>query len=482
MSSLGRAIAASAAWAAFLLVPSWAHAQAQGEGTLLQNPHAQLVQRYEGTTTCLQCHEAQAKHVFSSIHYQWRADAPNLVNVKGAKIGKIDSTNDFCTNPSISWIAMLTNEQGKVIGNGCSKCHVGLGAKPTEQMTQAQLENIDCLLCHSSGYRRQVVKRPDGALQWAPTAADNAAVMLNIAQNVGRPTNETCLQCHVGSGGGLNFKRGDLETAHLRPTRDFDVHMGSGMQCIQCHQFKDHKVRGGGTQMSGMDFANDQRPQCESCHKGPVHRNAALDRHTAAVYCTTCHIPSFARKDPTDMHRDWSKSEAVKDEGRYEPHIDLKSNVKPVYAWWNGRGEIALLKTAVKREANGKVAMYKPQGSIADASARIYAFKYHTARLPIDAETREMIPVQVGLVFRNAANEQAVKAGAKNYLGRDIAKIGWIDTERWMGLFHEVVPKQNALGCNDCHGTGSRLDWKALGYRGDPMKFGSRKTKVAQVH
>ena len=32
---------------------------------------------------------------------------------------------------------------------------------------------------------------------------------------------------------------------------------------------------------------------------------------------------------------------------------------------------------------------------------------------------------------------------------------------------HMVVPKGNALKCNDCHG-GNRLDWKALGYSGDP--------------
>lgn len=454
-------------------------AQPQGEGTMLTNPHAQLVQSYEGTKTCLQCHETQAKHVFSSIHYQWRGDAPNLVNAGNEPIGKLNSNNDFCTNPSISWIAILTNEQGKVIGNGCSKCHAGLGQKPSREMTQAQLENIDCLLCHAPGYRRQVVKKPDGNLAWVPTAMSDPAVMLNMAQSVARPTNETCLQCHVGSGGGINYKRGDLETVHMRPTRDFDVHMGGGMQCIQCHKFTDHRVAGGGTQMSGMDMPNSARPQCESCHARTAHRNPVLDRHTQSVYCTTCHIPSFARKDPTDMHRDWSKAEPVAGEGRFEPAIELKSNVKPVYAWWNGKGKIALLNTPVKREANGKVAMYKPQGSISDGDARIYAFKYHTARIPIDAATNEMIPVQVGLVFRNGATEQAVKAGAKNYLGREVANVGWIDTERYMGLFHAVTPKQNALQCNDCHGAGTRMDWKALGYAGDPQKVGGRKVNRA---
>lgn len=466
------------AFAALLVFATpFAWSQHQGEGTLWENPHYQYVSQYEGTKTCLQCHEEQAKHVFSSVHYQWRGDAPNLVNAKGRRIGKINSTNDFCTNPAISWIAILTNAEGRVIGNGCSKCHAGLGAKPAEQMSQAQLENIDCLVCHAPNYRREVVKKGDGALAWVPTALNNRELMLNIAQNVGRPTNDVCLRCHVGSGGGLNFKRGDLETAHSRATRDFDVHMGSGMQCIQCHKFENHRVKGGGTQMGGLDVANDQRPQCESCHKGQVHVDATLNRHAAAVYCTTCHIPSFARKDPTDMHRDWSKSEPVKGEGRFEPAIEFKTNVMPAYAWWNGTGTIALLDEPVKKQANGKVAMYKPQGSIADPRARIYAFKYHTGRLPIETSSGLMVPVQVGVVFRSGNNLQAVKAGAKSFLGRDIADsdIGWIDTERYMGLFHEVQPKAKALRCNDCHMGGARLDWKALGYNGDPMTTGGRK-------
>ena len=459
-----------------------AHAQAQGEGTLLANPHQGFLQSFEGTKTCLGCHEAQAKHVFGSIHYQWKAPAPNLINSGDQKIGKINSTNDFCTNPSFQWIAILTNDQGKVIGNGCSKCHAGLGAKPSETMSQAQLENIDCLMCHAPNYRREVGKKDDGSLAWMPVARGNSELMANIAQSVGKPTNLNCLSCHVGSGGGLNFKRGDLETAHLNPTRDFDVHMGSGMQCIQCHKFKEHKVEGAGTQMSGMDWpTNEQRPQCENCHRGAVHKVAALDRHTAAVYCTTCHIPTFARKDATDMRRDWSKAEEVKGEGRFEPQIELARNVKPAYAWWNGTGSIALLGEAVKAGPNGKVSMYRPAGSISDPKSRIYAFKYHTGKVPVETATNVMIPVQVGPTFRTGNTTASAIGGAKAFLGKDITAndMSYIEVDRWMGIFHGVVPKGQALKCADCHGAAGRLDWKALGYSGDPQTTGGRKTTAA---
>ena len=460
-----------------------AHAQPQGEGTLLVNPHNQYVQKFEGTKTCLACHEEQAKAAFGSIHYQWKAPAPNLVNTGSQKVGKINSTNDFCTNPSFQWIGILTNEQGKVIGNGCSKCHAGLGLKPAETMSQAQLENIDCLICHASNYRREVVKKEGGALGWVPVARANPELMANIAQNVAKPTNLNCLTCHVGSGGGLNFKRGDLETAHLKPTRDFDVHMGSGMQCIQCHKFKDHRIEGAGTQMSGMDWpTNEQRPQCEACHKAAPHVNAALNRHTASVACATCHIPSFAKKDPTDVRRDWSRAEEVKGEGRFEPHIEFGSNVKPVYAWWNGKGTAALMSERVEpgpagKDA-GKVAMYRPEGSIRDGHAKIAPFKYHTGRLPIETASGLMVPVQVGPTFRTGNTMASAIGGAKAFRGKELTAndISYVEVERWMGVFHEVVPKAQALKCNDCHAaSGGRLDWQALGYSGDPRKVGARK-------
>lgn len=460
--------------------PCFAQPEAQGEGTLLTNPHQNFVKAFEGTKTCLACHEAQAEHVFRSIHYQWKAPAPNLLNADNRKIGKINSTNDFCTNPSFQWIAILTNERGKVIGNGCSKCHVGLGAKPSDTMSRAQLENVDCLVCHASNYRREVVKKEDGTLAWMPSARNNRELMDNVAQNVGKPTNLNCLSCHVGSGGGLNFKRGDLETAHLNPTRDFDVHMGSGMQCIQCHKFKEHKIEGAGTQMSGMDRPNEQRPQCQTCHQGAVHKQAVLNRHAGSVYCATCHVPSFARKDPTDMRRDWSKAEEVEGEGRFEPHIEFGKDVKPVYAWWNGTGTVAMLDEPVKLGQNGKVSLYKPAGAIDDPNARIHPFKYHTGRLPIEKASNVMVPVQVGPTFRTGNTMASAIGGAKGYLGKELTAgdIGYVEVERWMGIFHEVVPKAQALKCGECHGANAdRLDWKALGYAGDPQRTGGRKLK-----
>ena len=55
------ALLASAA-ALWLAALAPAHAEPQGEGTLLANPHHAVVQRFEGTKTCLACHADRTNH------------------------------------------------------------------------------------------------------------------------------------------------------------------------------------------------------------------------------------------------------------------------------------------------------------------------------------------------------------------------------------------------------------------------------------
>jgi hypothetical protein len=42
-------------------------------------------------------------------------------------------------------------------------------------------------------------------------------------------------------------------------------------------------------------------------------------------------------------------------------------------------------------------------------------------------------------------------------------------TEMYWRINHMVSPKEEALSCLDCHDDSGRMDWKALGYKGDPM-------------
>ncbi len=53
---------------------------AGGEGTIAENAHRGYVKTFEGTKTCLACHMNEAKAAHASIHYQWKAEAPNLAS------------------------------------------------------------------------------------------------------------------------------------------------------------------------------------------------------------------------------------------------------------------------------------------------------------------------------------------------------------------------------------------------------------------
>jgi hypothetical protein len=48
-------------------------------------------------------------------------------------------------------------------------------------------------------------------------------------------------------------------------------------------------------------------------------------------------------------------------------------------------------------------------------------------------------------------------------------EYGFAPTEMYWSINHMVSPKEEALGCLDCHGDNGRMDWQALGYKGDPM-------------
>ncbi len=440
----------------------------------LDPPHYYYIQKYEGTKTCLKCHMKEAEDVFHSLHYQWSADASaeDLIGIEpGTKVGKFHDINDFCTNPKAPWIDRYVNKDGKVIVDGCSKCHIGFGKKPGEKITEEELENIDCLMCHAPGYSRKIVEK-DGKLQWVPNMSDDLLTLR--AKNVMKPTAAMCLKCHIGAGGGANYKRGDLEMAHYEAEEDLDVHFANDMACTDCHTTRNHRIAGRGVDLAARDLPGE-KVACENCHDAEPHESDILNKHTESVYCTVCHIPDFARYDATDVYRDWSKVEERLPSGKYVEHHVTKKNVIPAYMWWNGK-TVAQDPHKPAKAVNGYVKIMYPDGSINDPNAKIYAVKRHVAKLPILKKERLILPVNVNTVFKYGDINKAVIEGAKAFFGKDITEkdYEWIKVERYMGLFHEVVPGDKALKCQDCHGKNGRMDWKALGYKGDPKKYGGR--------
>jgi hypothetical protein len=300
--------------------------------------------------------------------------------------------------------------------------------------------------------------------------------LLDAATDLTLPSTDRCLNCHSKAGGGDNHKRGDIEEAHRNATKDFDVHLasktagGAGLNCLDCHKAANHKIAGRGSDLRERDLPDPV--SCSNCHTETPHKDQKIDKHTARVNCTVCHIPVFAKKAPTDMDRDWSKPGVLNPAtGLYEPSAVMASGVKPEYRFFNGKSYFYEFGQVAFASPSGRVSMSAPDGSIKDKGAKIHAFKHHLASQPRDTSTGRLLPLKIGKFFMTGQVDGAIKDGAAAvgwpYAGHDFAK-----TERYLGIYHEVAPKNQALSCTNCHAKPGRLDFAALGYTPNPQYNG----------
>ena len=343
-----------------------------------------------------------------------------------------------------NWIGILQPRDASKPAQpgGCVLCHAGLGAKPNPvgKLAEADYNNIDCLMCHAPGYKRTVVKDGD-RFRIAPDPSIDA---LNVAQSVGKPTNEMCLRCHALAGGGPNHKHG------VTPTKDSDVHVAKGMQCLDCHTARKHKVAGG-SDLKAQELL-DVKVACENCHAVPHKGEKAeeLNRHTARVSCQTCHIPAIARdpKMPTVVERDWTKPVLNEKTGLYVPTNRFAGNVRPEYTWWN-----RFMKVPPE-----------PAGSIADPKSKIYPWKRTDYTVIADTATDKPVMIKSGVYAITGDPGAAAKKGAEdakqNYSGN------WKGVKETMvfSMNHQVAPKGEALKCGSCHDPKGVLDFRKLGY------------------
>lgn len=452
------------------------HADYVGNGPFKSGP--------EVTKKCMECHEAATKAFLKSVHWTWSRE--QVVNGKKLELGKKNVLNNFCIGLPGNWPR-------------CTSCHAGYGWKDASfDFTKA--ENIDCLVCHETTgtykkfpagaghpvYPGETKEFPKGK-PWAPVD------LVKVAQSVGQPTRAACGSCHFYGGGGDHVKHGDLDSSLTKPTPDIDVHMGKlNFTCQSCHKGgKDHAIKG---EALSVSVGTGKRIMgCTDCHKADVHKNAGLNKHAKRIACQTCHIPTFAKALPTKTWWDWStagkdvKPEDVpKDQYGMKLYDKMKGDFKwekdvvPTYFWFNGKIDRYL--AGDKIDPAKVVKLTAAQGSIKDPDAKIMPFKIMRGKQAYDSGNNTIAFVNVFgpptsesaywvKYDWNKAIEAGMKAAGQPYSG----KYGFVETSMVWSVNHMVVPKDKSLKCNDCHGDKGRLDWKALGYAGDPMKVKSGK-------
>ncbi|MBI4196038.1 MAG: tetrathionate reductase family octaheme c-type cytochrome [Betaproteobacteria bacterium] len=432
----------------------------------------------EVTRACLQCHQDQARAFMKTVHWTWssRQKTPDKGEVR---LGKINAVNNFC-------IALPSNEPR------CTSCHAGYGWKDA-RFDFSVADNVDCLICHDT----------TGTYKKFPTAAGHPAYtdtewpvksgkkwpavnLEKVAKSVGRPSRDNCGACHFFGGGGDHVKHGDLDSSLAKPERSMDVHMavdGANMSCVDCHKGSNHVIPGKALSVSLSNGGTTL--DCATCHAGTPHQNPRLNAHAEKVACQTCHIPTFARVLPTKVWWDWSTAgqdkPVTKDAHGLATFDKMKGDFKwgkdvmPVYMWFDGRVDRVLM--GQKIDAGKLIHLNYPQGR-RDKDSKITPFKLMKGKQPFDSVNNVIAVPHLfgkGGFWQTYDWGSAIAAGMKTAGLPYSGQFGWVETDMYWKVNHMVVPKAQALKCDDCHSAGGRMDWKALGYSGDPRELAKQK-------
>lgn len=437
----------------------------------------------EVTRVCIECHEKQAADFMKTSHWKWKGTPNHVKGMEKSKkeYGKANMINAFCTS--------IQGGKDGLVHESCGKCHAGYGWTRTNY-DFTKKENVDCLVCHALKGNYQ---RASEACIVDTKAMDKGTMDLDLAaKSVGLPTRRNCGYCHFFGGGGDAVKHAGLDSTMEKPDKKQDVHMGTkasggqDMACQACHVTKEHKIGGASSTMAHYD----SRVNCEQCHTGAraPHQKARngkiLNRHLTTVACQTCHIPVFAKGQATKMSWKWSDvGKEIKAEEQFDKETFAKKKgsfvwgmtVKPTYAWSNGMIERYMIGDKIK-DPGKPVYMSRPAGDIKDKTAKIFPYKLYTGDQPMDVKFKYLsIFQQYKSLWADYNWDKALKAGAEGSGLPYSGKYQFVNTVTYIAAEHEVSPKEEALQCGECHMGGDRMNWKALGYKGDPMRTGGRK-------
>jgi len=451
---------------------------------------------YEGTKSCLMCHESEGQEMLNTGHFKWAGKTDRIVGLEGQTHGKNDLINNFC-------VAVPTNEPR------CTQCHAGYGYK-NAGYDFTNPENVDCLVCHDQSGTYKKDPRTAGL----PAADVDLEVVARSVAIGKEPTRKACIFCHKDAGGGDNIKHGDLSSDLVKTTREYDVHMGTdggNLTCVACHAANHDpetgEVNHGIAGMSLHSVNEGEMRQCSDCHGtvDRIHAGTSVEPMLAEGWhdrlaCQVCHIPAIARKISTKTEWYWSDagqdiSPIPVDPATGRPTYDKmkgtfvwKNNVRPTLRYANGNWKRPVIGFSDKYSAV-PIDLGSPVGDYTDPKAMIYPFKLMIGDQPVDPITKTiLVPHLFGLgggpnpywVKYNWA--AAIQDGA-TYTGGDFSgTYAFEPTTMLLSVNHEIAPKEKALGmnsnCGDCHAS-THIDWPALGWTKDPFDGGTRVAPVS---
>jgi len=317
---------------------------------------------------------------------------------------------------------------------------------------------------------------------------------------------------------------------------------GYDFQCAECHRTRNHKIAGRSTSVpvseGGFSCEKCHGEKPHSCDSLLDHH---LNKHAETIACNTCHSPVYAKCKPTVVNWDWSKAgdknrKPVKDKYGM-PDYDWKKGEftwlesgKPIYTWYNGSMKRMLLGDKMDLDTP-HINITEPVGSIKDPGSKIAPFKFMQGTNAFDLEHRYFLVPHLfpkgkedpTAYWIHADWQKSFTAGMKAAQLPYSGKFKWVRTRMYWGIEHEVMPANMGLSCVQCHeslkgertcnrchqdnkdvdfkkiaqkgtdfsymaskgrdvshliGTTDYIDFKALGYKGDPIIHGGRFKKL----
>lgn len=358
---------------------------------------------------------------------------------------------------------------------------------------------INCLACHSADSRQdQDMAALQAARQnyrWIPTASSHMGVVdgdvldLTIFDDpasdsfprvtyqeglfdgedmvffdiTGKPSNERCYFCHSNQ---------DLSVDQEQEwTRDEDVHLKAGLNCVDCHRNGDDHMMTRGIESEGPG----KTLTCEGCHVGehdidspeqgrlgapkPKHRGIPTI-HFEKMTCTACHSGTW----PAEEANRWKTARMHRTglHGKHTPYVPQPHVYAPVLMkGQDGKiGPYKMFWPAYWGLSDGEtITPIPPKNVLAKAEhlLDIKAEKEDDWRPLTEEQIRDVLQA-----LKQDDSEPVYIAGGKLYQLDSEDKIvsnehGDADPYAWP-IAHDVRPAEQSLGvrlCKDCHTTDS---------------------------
>jgi octaheme c-type cytochrome (tetrathionate reductase family) len=402
----------------------------------------------EVTKECLRCHQSSGEGLLTSAHWLWRGPSTNTHGrEKEISNGKATNTmNNFCIALSNNWPR-------------CTSCHAGYGWKD-KNFDFSDMTQMDCLICHDTTGTYN--KTPKDAGMPNPKV-DLVHVAKNVGKP-SRHTCGDC-HFEGGGGDAVKHADMNSTLYWPKRTCDIHMG-GYDFSCHECHKTQNHHIKGRSTSLPVAEGGfSCEDCHTEKPHNDNKLLDHHLNKHTQTIACNTCHAPLYSKCKPTKTFWDWSKAGDKKRKPKKDKYgkddylwkkgeFRWKESAKPEYAWFSGKVKRYLLGDTIA--SIDLLQISAPVGTIKDPQAKIHPFKIMRGIQPFDPNTRLLLaPHLFGKKgYWNTLDwDQSFKSGM-NAMGLTYSgEYKWIHTEMYWLINHEVTPKTMALSCATCHQT-----------------------------